>query len=178
MKRFLSLIVILLPVLLAPLACGKHPIYPITIPTPTYTPTFTSTPVLTATATSSCGFTSIAYPTIPDPMIYRTTSGNYVIQNAAQWAAENPTVTAPSIDFSKQMLLEISQLETIDCGCTAVLASIISVCYYSDHIEVDYSNSGSNCPPTPFTCNSLLILPVRVLAAVPQSGLPVVWAAH
>lgn len=154
-----------------PVACVRGPITPLA---PTPTPTPNTTPV--------CGFTPVPYPTPLSPGI--VPPGNSVIQNAAQWTAVNSsTVPLPAVNFNLQMILEVSLTEEWSCSCDSYPPTITSVCFYSDHIEVDYANPSLFCPtPIPgtvyVTCNSAWLRPVQVLAAVPQSNLPVVWVGH
>jgi hypothetical protein len=172
MKRLLMLIVIFMPVLLAPIACSKLPSSPIT-----GTPVPTATPV--AAVTPSCGFTPVPFPTVPFPGYVTPANANSVIQNAAQWSAANPGVPVPAVNFSSQMILEVSQINSSNCNCAPIPPVISSVCFYSDHIEVDYVNESLACTPSPtVTCAIAVIVAQNVLVAVPQSGLPVVWVAH
>jgi hypothetical protein len=173
MKHFLLLALILWPIALAPMACthSPSPVVPAIQPTPTFTPTATFTP--------SCGFTPVAYSAIPNPGTNFITTGNYVIQNAAQWTTVNPSVPAPAVNFNQQMILEVAQTNNIGCLCTGIPLAITSVCFYVDHIEVDYANVGVVCPVNPIvSCNTALIISEQSLASVPQSNLPIIWVGH
>jgi hypothetical protein len=174
MKSVLFLCLFLGFSVLVQFACTKTfaPVVP-AAPTPTFTPTFTVTP----TFTPVCGFTPVSYPTITPPTL--VPAGDYVIQSAAQWSTVNPSVPVPSVNFSQQMILELSQADIISCGCGGIPPVITSVCFYWDHIEVDYSNSGETCPPPGGpSCYSISIVLDQVLVSVPQSNLPITWIGH
>jgi hypothetical protein len=109
-------------------------------------------------------------------------NSNYaVIQSSASWTSANGVGTAvPPVDFSKQMILEYSQPITCNCGCTVIPPVITSVCFYRDHIEVDYQVGGTACPIAPggLTCGSFFFTNYQALASVPQSNLPVSWVVQ
>jgi len=115
--------------------------------------------------------------------IYPAPAGEYVIQNATQWAADNYNNPVPSVNFNDQMILEYTQGVVVDCLGSVVLPSITSVCFYSDHIEVNGTKAIVSNPlpvtPSPGTttviCNSIFAYSVSTLASIPQSNLPVVW---
>ncbi len=160
------------------LGCSKLPLPtpPVMPSTPTATPSVT--PTATPITTPACGF-------IPFDISvggFYTTDQNFVIQDATQWAAVNGASAAlPPVDFSKQMVLEIRDWLVVSCGCSAIMPSISSVCYYTDHIEVDYQEGGAYCPPPVgpviVTCNSVFSYGADYFAAIPQSSLPVTWIA-
>ena|GEM_PF-4038382 len=164
---------------------GSLPLAPPPPPVPTYAPMPTGTP--TVNPTPICGFTDLGVG-----MSWIGSSGTtstFVIQTAAQWAADNSTQASTnpplsiSVDFNRQMVLEVSEFDYYNCGCSSVPPSITSVCFYSDHVEVDYNHAGSYCPPPPpgripVMCNSFFSLPLQDAVAVPQSSLPVTWIGH
>ena len=105
-------------------------------------------------------------------------SGTYVIRNASDWAANMfpyPTTIptpAPPVDLSQWMLVGV----TDEFSCSFESKEIYSVCAYSDHIEVVYGPAPI-VVPTPGIpiayCN--YIAWGTLLAAIPQSNLPVVF---
>jgi len=168
MKQFIVLFLILGLAGLVSFACTKSftPVVPIA-PTPTFTPIFT--PI--------CGFTPVPYPAPTSPTL--VPAGDYVIQNAAQWSTVNTSSSVPTVNFTQQMILELSQADIIDCTCAGIPPVITSVCFYWDHIEVDYANSGEVCPPPGGpTCFSISVVLDQVLVSVPQSNLPITWIGH
>lgn len=135
----------------------------------------TATPSPTVIATPVCGFTPLA-----STPAWGVASGDYVIQNQTQWTNVNGTGTAvPAVNFSTQMILELSQTVVFDCMCSANPPVIVSVCTYPDHIQVLYHNGGETCPtPGGVTCNSVFTTFLQSVVAVPQSNLPVSWVSE
>ena len=110
----------------------------------------------------------------------------YVIKTAADWLTINnvgqlpgTNVPLPAVNFSNQMVLEVS--EYLDgAGACFIQPVITSVCFYSDHIEVDYQKGSDPCPPNtsglsggPGIGNNF-----QAMVAVPQSNLPVTWIGN
>jgi hypothetical protein len=103
-------------------------------------------------------------------------SGANVIRNATEWhAAFFPNATplsTPPVDFSQWMVVGAPAL----FSCNYQSQVITSVCVYSNHIEMDTAAptptpvSPSNTPVA--YCSS--IIRGMVLAAVPQSNLPLI----
>ena len=172
MKRYIFALIISLS--LSGLGCSKYITLPAgPPPTPTPVPTATPTPNLTPV----CSFTPLGSAR------YWTVAGGpttFVIQDAAQWTSVNGVGFAPPVNFSTQMVLEVSEMIFVSCGWTGFGPSITSVCVYSDHIEVNYQHGGATPPnPTPpYTCGSFLSYYAQDLVAIPQSNLPVFWYGH
>lgn len=156
---------LLIVLCLAPWAC-KRPLPTGPTPVPSPTPTAVVTPV--------CGFTPLAVA----PM--GVSAGDYVIQSQTEWSNVNGAgTTIPPVDFSNQMILEVSQTVAYDCTCSAKPPVITSVCAYPDHLEVVYQNGGQACPtPGAVSCNSVFIIPLQSLVIVPPSNLPVSWVSQ
>jgi hypothetical protein len=105
-------------------------------------------------------------------------SNTYVIRNSGDWASAMfpyPTsipTPVPPVDFNQWMIVGVGAL----FSCNYQSEVITSVCTYSDHIEVDYGPPPAilSTPGTPgATCD--YIRTGQVLAAVPQSNLPVIF---
>lgn len=182
------LVVLLLVLVLAPWACrpylpiSPNPSTPTPVPdNPTVTPTPNQTPV--------CGFTSL--PSMSNSV---SNYGQFVIQNQTEWANLNGTVAAP-VDFSKQMVLEITCKEIGGCE-NSIWPSFVSVCVYSNYIHVVYNAGLPYILPTfatPVTvlpgsapvsipyqpvCGVIYNIDGQVMVAMPQSSLPVTWVAQ
>jgi hypothetical protein len=165
MKKFqFKLLFIALSLL--PVACNRLlPIGPLPVPAPTPTPNMT--PV--------CGFTPLPNTTNLD-----ISGTRFVIQNQTEWTNVNgPGTALPPVDFSNQMILELSQGITCSCMCSPVPPAITSVCHYPSYIEVNYQSGGVSCPPPPgYMCNSEFWTNYQSMVTVPQSNLPVSWVAQ
>lgn len=173
--------------ILAMTGCGKlygptHPI-PVSLPIPVPTPTLTVTP--TPVTTPVCGFKDLGIS-----MYWGAGAGKtYVIPDAATWIADNGvSATAPAVDFSAQMILEVSDEVISGCDGSSTWPSINSVCVFYDHIEVDYQLSKMIPIPTPVVtpgeipiirpiCNSISYFWAQDSVAIPKSDLPVLWIA-
>jgi hypothetical protein len=160
-------ITLFLVLCLAPWACEQRP--PINPIEPGLAPTSTPTPTSTPNQTPVCGFTAL-----PSQMNPIANFSQYVIRNQTEWANLNGGVAAP-VNFSTQMILEITSSVTGGCY-TSTWPSFVSVCKYSDHIQVDYNAGGP--PYANHPCNMMSYILAQVMVAVPQSNLPVSWIAN
>ena len=112
-------------------------------------------------------------------------NGNMVIHNSTDWTSFDNglglifPIPTPSVNFSTQMVLAVSEGFPSACTCNSGGPTITSVCAYSDHIEVDYQEipPPAGClQPTPvINICAFHVVSESGLAAAPQSSLPVSW---
>jgi hypothetical protein len=109
-----------------------------------------------------------------------TASGTYVVRNLSDWASANfpyPTTIptpVPPVNFNQSMIVGVRAV--FNCGVPNV--AFTSICTYPNYIEVTYAP-----PPTPIpTPGSVVVIcnemnTGTILAALPQSNLPVLFNA-
>jgi len=163
MKKTLLVLLMAMPLFLAPWAC-RRPVNIGPIPTPT--------PTLTPITTPLCGFTPIE---LGERSVY---AGPNVIRSYSDWRTfcsypvglllttptVTPTIPAPPVDFSKQMIIVY-----MDVGCPPPVYTVNDVCEGPTQITV----YGTRVEPCVF-CNVASFTGSAHGLVVPQSNLPVV----